>query len=269
MTLLDDRRSARRAVATRPSAPRAATPRTSVSRGAASASRSGASRSASTEPAAGRRRPPRRAELLTPKKASGVFTGLSDMPFIVPIVVLVIGALGLTLYLSTKAAQDSYQLSSLRQENQALVDKRDNLKRTADSGDSAPELADKAAKLGMVPGIGAHLVVGPDGKARLRGELKPADGNRPGSLNPKPDPVKQIDASKVDDSGGLGGNPAPSEQTPGEQAPNGHTPDGQAPNPAPAPPSVTPPNTATPQAPAPNVLPPSAATPNRNTAADR
>ncbi len=194
------------------------------------------------------------------------------MPFIVPIVVLVIGALGLTLYLSTKAAQDSYQLSSLRQENQALVDKRDNLKRTADSGDSAPELADKAAKLGMVPGIGAHLVVGPDGKARLRGELKPADGNRPGSLNPKPDPVKQIDASKVDDSGGLGGNPAPSEQAPSEQAPTASAPapSGQAPNTAPAPPStVTPPNTATPQAPAPNVLPRSAATPNRNTAADR
>ncbi|MCK0440961.1 hypothetical protein MUG78_16245 [Gordonia alkaliphila] len=195
-----------------------------MSRGAASAARSGASRSAAAESAAGRRRPPRREEILAPKKASGVLTGLSDMPFIVPIVVLVIGALGLTLYLSTKAAQDSYQLSSLRQENQALVDKRDNLKRTADSGDSAPELADKAAKLGMVPGIGAHLVVGPDGKARLRGELKPADGNRPGSLNPKPDPVKQIDASKVDDSGGLGGNPAPSEQAPSEQAPTASAP---------------------------------------------
>lgn len=252
MTLLDERRSTRSA---------------SRARGSASIRSSSGADSASTTSSTVRRRPPRRGEIVPPPKASGVFTGLSDMPFIVPIVVLVIGALSLTLYLSTKAAQDSYALEAARQEHQALIDKRDNLKRTADSGDSAPELADKAAKLGMVPGIGAHLVVGPDGKARLRGELKPAEGGRPGSLNPTPDPVKQIDASKVDDSGGLGGNPAPTESAPNAQAPGDQ---GQAPAPSasPTPPAATTPPTPAPNV-APNVLPDSAATPNRNTAADR
>lgn len=215
------------------------------------------------------------------------------MPFIVPIVLLVIGALGLTLYLSTKAAQDSYALESVRQQHQQLADKRDHLKRTADSGDSAPELSDKAAKLGMVPGTAApHLVVGPDGKARLRGTLAEASGSRLGSLNPAPDPVSQIDASKVDDSGGLGGTPPPTSSapetpesstpessTPGSSTPGPNTPDANTPAPAgrpggqdgsagrtPSPADAAP---DAPETPAPNVLPPRAATPNRNTAPSR
>ncbi|GAA3963970.1 hypothetical protein [Gordonia caeni] len=252
MTLLDDRPSTRR-------------------RAAAPASRPVPAREVSA-------RRPRRSAGPVPKKPSGALSGLADMPFIVPIVLLVIGALGLTLYLSAKAAQDSYALESVRQQHQALTDKRDNLKRTADSGDSAPELSDKAAKLGMVPATDApHLVVGPDGKARLKGTLGPVEGRRLGSLNPAPDPVSQIDASKVDDSGGLGGTPAPASSAPAPgtdgssaQTPAPDAPEGQAPaeSGAPAAPTMTTPEDPA-RAPAPNVLPSGAATPNRNTATGR
>lgn len=256
MTLLDDRPSTRRRAT------------------AAPASRAVPVREA---PA----RPPRRGSRPVPTKPSGALSGLADMPFIVPIVLLVIGALGLTLYLSAKAAQDSYALESVRQQHQMLTDKRDNLKRTADSGDSAPELSDKAAKLGMVPATEApHLVVGPNGKARLKGTLAPVEGRRLGSLNPAPDPVSQIDASKVDDSGGLGGTPAPTSGAPAPDTPDADGPGSRSPAPdapegrtpadpeAPDAPTMTTPDEPE-QTPAPNVLPSGAATPNRNTTTDR
>lgn len=188
------------------------------------------------------------------------------MPFIIPIVGLVMAALGLTLYLSTSAAEDSYSLESARQTNQLLSDKRDNLKRTVDSGDSAPELSDKAAKLGMVPAVDApQLVIGPDGKGKLVGDFDAEqNGKRLGSLNPIPDPVNSIDVSKVDDSGGLGGTPAPVEASAAVPAPNAQAPNAQAPAAQtplrPGSPSEGPVATA----PGPNVLPANAATPNRN-----
>ncbi|MFT3715461.1 MAG: hypothetical protein QM774_05790 [Gordonia sp. (in: high G+C Gram-positive bacteria)] len=194
----------------------------------------------------------RRAVPQTPATPAGMWTSLRRIPFIVPILFMVIAALGLTLYLSTKAAQDSYSLESVRRENQLLTDKRDELKKTADMGASSPELADAAAKLGMVPMEGAaHLVVGADGKSHLKGELTPAQGKALGSLNPEPDPVADVDASKVDDSTGLDGSPAPT------TAPAA---DHDTPAPATAAPS---------DAPAPNVLPSSAATPDRNAARAR
>ncbi len=82
-------------------------------------------------------------------------------PFVVPVIGLVALGLILTLWLSTRAAQDSYDLTLAKAQNQSLVDKRDSLKRTYESGDSAPELSDKAARLGLVPaGNTARLVVG-------------------------------------------------------------------------------------------------------------
>ena len=199
---------------------------------------------------------PRRRRTPAPTQAppTGPFAGMSRIPFIVPVLLLVLGALGLTLYLSTTAAQDSYALNEVRAQNQALTDKRDELRKVADLGNSAPKLADEAARLGMVPVTdAAHLVVGADGKARIKGELKPVDGSPLGSLNPEPDPVAEIDASSVDDSTGLDGEPAP-EST--DRAAD------RDPAPAPAPePSAG--------APQPNVLPSSAATPGRNAARAR
>ncbi|UQE73589.1 hypothetical protein MYK68_12600 [Gordonia sp. PP30] len=279
MTLLDDRSTTRPGAARRrrertaaSRTPRTSSPGTSTPRATASpAARTPRARAgtAETVPAPPRVRRPRRAEAPVAgpgaRGPSGVLSGLADIPFIIPIVLLVVGALGLTLFLTTRSAQDSYALTTVRNQNSALQDQRDGLKRTVDAGDSAPELADKAQKLGMVPAAdSAHLVVGPDGKARLKGELTPAEGKRLGSLNPAPDPVSQIDPGKVDDSGGLGGQPAPSAAP--SASPSTTTP---APAATPSTGSQPPAATTSPatddqgQIPAPNVLP-RGATPSRN-----
>lgn len=127
----------------------------------------------------------------------------------VPILVLVLGALALTLVLTTKSAQDSYSIDALRKQNQELQAGADALKQQVDAGDSAPALAKAAARQGMRPATdSAELVIGPDGKARLKGTLTPATGAPLPDLNPAPDPVEKIDARKVDDSVGLGGTQA-------------------------------------------------------------
>lgn len=284
MTLIDDRRTTRRRPArtatkgaagtraARGGATAAGTSRPGHSARSAAPSTDGIADTGTGTADAPRRRPRRTAGRPAPLAPSGVFTGLARVPFIVPIVVLVIAALGVTLYLSTKSAQDSYALESLRKQNQILAEQRNDLKRTADSGDSAPELADKAAKLGMIPATAAaHLVVGADGKGRLQGTLTAAEGGRLGSLNPAPDPVSQIDVSKVDDSGGLGGTPPPTAaETTGTTAPareTGAAPADPAAETAHAGPNGSPlpaADAANPK-PEPNVLPRSATTPGRNT----
>ncbi len=215
--------------------------------------------------AAPTRRPRRSALPVAAQTPSGVLSGLTSVPFIVPIVGLVIAALGLTLYLSTSSAEDSYGLESARRTNQQLTDKRDDLKRAADSGDSAPELSDKAAKLGLVPAVNApQLVIGADGKSKLVGSLDDeSDGRRLGSLNPEPDPISTIDVSKVDDAGGLAGTPPPAETEPAEQTPAAQRRDGQTAAAA-SPAAPVAPDGDPAQTPAPNVLPEAAATPGRN-----
>lgn len=171
---------------------------------------------------------------------------IGGVPLVFPVIALIVGALGLTLYLTTKAAQDSYELETLKSQNQALTDKRDDLQRTFDKADAAPELAQQAKDLGMVPANGAvQLTVGPDGKTRTRGTATPADGKALPDLNPDADPVKKINPTKVDDSEGLGDQPRQAESTPTTVAP---VPSGS---------------------PAPNVIPTSAATPKPDTARAR
>ncbi|MFM9378140.1 hypothetical protein [Gordonia sp. VNK21] len=217
-------------------------------------------------------------------EAESLFARLRAMPLVLPLVALVVGALAITLYLSTKSAQDAYALAAAKAENQSLSDKRDELKKTYDSGNSAPELSDKAGKLGMVPVAGApQMVVGADGKARLQGTLDPVTGRRMDSLNPAPDPVSQIDGTKVDDSTGLNGGSelgdgrrssgtetSGTESSPGTEASgtestgdrtSGRAPAGEQPGESG--------ESAEPDAPAPNVLPSSAATPGRNAPQER
>ena len=81
----------------------------------------------------------------------------------VPFVVLVIGALGLglgvTLWLSTDAAERSYELGRARQVNQALMQQKDGLERDVLEAQAAPALAEAARNLGMIPSRDtAHLV---------------------------------------------------------------------------------------------------------------
>jgi len=108
----------------------------------------------------------------------------------IPFVVLVIGSLalglGITLWLSTDAARRSYQLGNARALNDALTQQKEALERDVLQAESAPELAESARELGMIPSRGnAHLVQDPGGQWVVVGEPKPAEGVPPPPLNTK------------------------------------------------------------------------------------
>lgn len=106
----------------------------------------------------------------------------------VPFVVLVIGSLGVglgvTLWLSTDAAERSYQLSHARETNQALLQQKEALERQVLEAQAAPALAEAARELGMIPSRDtAHLVQDASGNWVVVGTPKPAQGIAPPPLN--------------------------------------------------------------------------------------
>ena len=106
----------------------------------------------------------------------------------VPFVVLVIGSLGLglgvTLWLSTDAAERSYQLGHARETNQALLQQKEALERQVLEAQAAPALAEAARNLGMIPSRDtAHLVQDASGNWVVVGTPKPAQGVAPPPLN--------------------------------------------------------------------------------------
>jgi hypothetical protein len=108
----------------------------------------------------------------------------------VPFVVLVIGSLGaglaLTLWLSTDAAERSYQLGSARQRTELLQQQKEALERDVQEAQSAPTLAEAARGLGMIPTRDtAHLIKDPVGNWVVVGTPKPAQGVPPPPLNTK------------------------------------------------------------------------------------
>jgi hypothetical protein len=138
----------------------------------------------------------------------------------VPFVVLVIGSLGaglaLTLWLSTAAAERSYQLGSARQRTELLQQQKEALERDVQEAQAAPALAEAARGLGMIPTRDtAHLVQDPAGNWVVVGTPKPAQGAPPPPLNSKlpdeqPTPPKAPPANSVEvPSLVLPGNGAP------------------------------------------------------------
>lgn len=132
----------------------------------------------------------------------------------IPFVVLVIGALGvglaITLWLSTDAAQRSYQLGSARSLNDALTQQKEALERDVLEAQSAPALADAARNLGMIPSRDtAHLVQDPAGNWVVVGKPKPAEGAPPPPLNTKLPDLKPTAGA---------GNPVPAKPKPGSSA---------------------------------------------------
>ncbi|MGE2713712.1 hypothetical protein ACQI4L_06630 [Mycolicibacterium litorale] len=136
-------------------------------------------------------RPPLRERLLV--RLSAIELSPKALIARVPFVVLVIGSLGLglgiTLWLSTGAAQRSYQLGAARETNQALAQQKEALERDVLEAQAAPALAEAARNLGMIPSRDtAHLVQDPAGNWVVVGTPKPAEGVPPPPLNtPIPD----------------------------------------------------------------------------------
>lgn len=106
------------------------------------------------------------------------------IPFVATIIALLGVGMAVTLLLTTRATEDSYQLSAARAYNESLAQQRAVLERDVESGNSAPALAVAAAGLGMIPsGEAARLIVAPDGSVQLVGEPTPAQGAPPAPLN--------------------------------------------------------------------------------------
>jgi cell division protein FtsB len=131
-------------------------------------------------------RPPFRERILV--KLTSIELNPRTLVARVPFVVLVIGSLGVglgvTLWLSTDAAERSYQLSHARETNQALLQQKEALERQVLEAQAAPALAEAARNLGMIPTRDtAHLVQDASGNWVVVGTPKPAQGVAPPPLN--------------------------------------------------------------------------------------
>lgn len=114
------------------------------------------------------------ATAVLPKKGSSF---AARIPFVAAIIALLSCGLALTLLLTTRAAEDSYDLSAARLHNQRLAEERAALQRDVEAGSAAPDLAARARDLGMIPAKDpARLVVGPDGSVVVVGTPAPAAG---------------------------------------------------------------------------------------------
>ncbi|MFF0239192.1 hypothetical protein ACFYRW_02960 [Rhodococcus pyridinivorans] len=119
----------------------------------------------------------------------GRTTGAGRVRTRIPFVATIIGLLGVgmavTLLLTTRATEDSYELSAARSLNEELAQKRAVLQRDVATAESAPALAVAAAELGMIPtGQIARIVVAPDGSVQVVGDPVPAQGAPPVPLDP-------------------------------------------------------------------------------------
>jgi hypothetical protein len=155
-------------------------------------------------------RPPLRERIIV--KLASIELNPRAMVARVPFVVLVIGSLGVglgvTLWLSTDAAERSYQLGHARETNQALLQQKEALERQVLEAQAAPALAEAARNLGMIPSRDtAHLVQDAAGNWVVVGTPKPAQGVAPPPLNtplpeegppaPPPPPARVVEPREV------------------------------------------------------------------------
>ncbi|MBJ8343213.1 hypothetical protein JGU72_00895 [Antrihabitans sp. YC2-6] len=146
-----------------------------------------------------------------PKRATSL---AARIPFVATIIGLLSLGLALTLLLTTRAAEDSYQLSAAREQNQRLAQERAAMERDVQLADSAPELAAKARELGMIPAKDpARLVVALDGGVAVIGNPVPAEGAPAPLLNQTLRPSSEVPVQ--------GRTPAarPTTQAPAQQPP--------------------------------------------------
>ncbi|WP_084460739.1 hypothetical protein, partial [Nocardia kruczakiae] len=163
-----------------------------------------------------------------PGRAGSMMAG--RLPFVAAILALLGCGLLATLVLTTHAAEDSYQLSDARRVNRQLLDERAALQREVEAADSAPELANRARELGMIPAKDpARLLVAPDGSVTVIGKETPAEGApvpplnttpaKPGALPPKLAQAQGERLVPVTTTPAPAPGPAPQNQAPATTAP--------------------------------------------------
>ncbi len=123
--------------------------------------------------------------VLPPLPGRSVMSG--RIPFVVAILVLLGCGLMCTLLLTTRSAEDSYQLGDARRINQQLSDEQAELQRQVAAADAAPELATRARELGMIPAKDpARLIVAPNGAVTVIGKETAQVGPPAPPLNTTP-----------------------------------------------------------------------------------
>lgn len=117
------------------------------------------------------------------------------IPFIALLIGICVAGLALALWLNTSATSRSYEVTEARAANEDLRNQRAALEQVVEAGNSAPELAARAAELGLVQGHDiARLIVTTEGEVHLVGEPVAAEGGDPRPLTdagrpaPKPAP---------------------------------------------------------------------------------
>ena len=157
--------------------------------------------------------------------------------FVLLVMLLLLGGLAATLWLSTAAAADSYRLQDAKSTLTTLSQQDESLHREVAQLASAPELAKQAEQLGMVrvhdP---ARLVVGPDGTVTVVGKPQAAPV-------PAPPPAPTAPADGAQAGAGLPAAPDAA-ATPPADPQDGADQDGTAPQ-DPAPQAATPTTTPT------------------------
>ncbi len=158
-------------------------------------------------------------------------------PFVMLVMVLLGAALVATLWLSTAATSDSYQLQSARKDARNLTERSESLGRQVATLETAPELARRARELGMVPaGDAARLVVRPDGGVVLVGQPRRATAPAPPpAVTPAPPEAVVTAPPSVNPPAAVPSAAAPEAAAPEAAAPEAAAPPPVAPAPAPVP----------------------------------
>lgn len=165
-------RTATRTRSTAPTRTRSSGPKKAAPRRAGRDTAPGGSRSAAVERAYRRRG--RRASLRGSATA-GLAVGRTS--FVAVIMCMLVAGLSLTLFLTTRSAENAYRLGEIQDANRTLEHQAQSLRREVESARSAPVLARAATELGMVPANSvARLVVGDDNSVEVVGEPTPAVG---------------------------------------------------------------------------------------------
>jgi hypothetical protein len=142
--------------------------------------------------------------------------------FVLLIMVLLVVGLAATLWFSTAAAADSYRLQDARAAARQLSEQVERLHREVAVMQSAPELARRAAAMGMVPVQDpARVVVASDGSVTVVGQPRaavapaPPAPPRPPAPAAAPQPDAGQAASTGPDAGGADATPPGGEEAGG------------------------------------------------------
>lgn len=120
-----------------------------------------------------------------PSRARRVATAGRRAPFVLLVVLMLVGTTVSLLLLNTAIAVDSLEATQRRVAIADRAQEVDRLEQQVVTGSTATELSRAAAANGLVPsGAAAHLVLGPDGTSAVRGTAEPAPPAAPPAVAP-------------------------------------------------------------------------------------